>query len=140
MTYEAPASFSIGAETSPVKAPLGSVWQSWAPRASVPPLSFQAAWASSVAGGQTASSARPASPASAARRIASISTSDAERPFIFQLPATNGRTSGVMTGYSGISVDVVIIAGKPMQTIRRGLEGALQSAREKGEGPECSHR
>ena len=34
--------------------------------------------------------------ASAARRIASISAKDPERPFIFQLPATNGRTPGVI--------------------------------------------
>ena len=63
---------------------------------SLPPLSFHAACARRVAGGQTTSSAAPASPASAARRIASISTSDPESPFIFQLPATNGRTSGVI--------------------------------------------
>jgi len=40
-----------------------------------------------------------ASRASAARRIASISPRDAERPFIFQFPATNGRTPGVIEAF-----------------------------------------
>ncbi len=81
---------------SPVKAPLASGWQSWAPRLSSPPLIRQAACAMSVAGGQTSSSAEPDSPASAACRMASISARDPDRPFIFQLPATSGRTPGVI--------------------------------------------
>ena len=104
ITYWAPASLIIAAAMSPVKAPLSLAWQSCAPSATLPPFSAQAACASRVAGGQTASSAAPALPASTASRIALSSPSEAVRPFIFQLPATRGRTPGVMVRLSTTSL------------------------------------
>ena len=61
MTALAPASASISAEMSPVKAPDASAWQSWPPIATSEPRAAAANAASSVAGGQTIRSALPAS-------------------------------------------------------------------------------
>ena len=110
---------------SPVKAPLATGWQSWAPRLSSPPLILQAACASSVAGGQTSSSARPDSPASAACRMASISAKDPDRPFIFQLPATNGRTPGVIQASpASRRARLLSSALPPMQNMQASLDRA----------------
>ena len=49
------------------------------------------------------------------RRIASISARDPERPFIFQLPATSGRTPGVMSALSAFSWPGCYHAPTPMQ-------------------------
>src|SRR6185437_12252465 len=61
-----------------------------------PPASAEAAWPISVAGGQSATSATPASPRATAACMAAISPRAALTPFIFQFPATSGRTSGVI--------------------------------------------
>jgi hypothetical protein len=71
-------------------------WQSWPPRATALPVKAEQAWPISVAGGQIATSATPASPRSTPARRAAISPRSALRPFIFQFPATSGRTSGVI--------------------------------------------
>src|SRR5438445_644720 len=52
MTQLAPASRSMGAEMSPVRAPLGSVWQSCPPTATGLPRSMSATAARTVAGGE----------------------------------------------------------------------------------------
>ncbi len=83
---------------SPVNGPQGSVWQYWPPSAMATPAIVCAASVISVAGGHTAISATPASPRPTASAIAAISPSAALSPFIFQFPASSGRTSGVIGG------------------------------------------
>jgi hypothetical protein len=90
MTNQAPASFSISAEMSPVCAPEAAVWQSWPPIATTDPRARVANDATSVAGGQINRSALPASGSDTAM-IACSSAADADSPFIFQLPAISGR-------------------------------------------------
>ncbi len=90
MTAVAPASASISAAMSPVKAPLASAWQSWPPIVTGEPFAASASAATSVAGGQTITSALAAS-AAAPATILPNSAADAASPFIFQLPATSGR-------------------------------------------------
>src|ERR1700704_1118582 len=90
MTAEAPASLSISAEMSPVKAPDASAWQSWPPIASALPAARAAQAAINVAGGQTMRSTLGASRGAAAV-MRSSSARGVVRPFIFQLPATSGR-------------------------------------------------
>ena len=83
----------MAADVSPEQAPLAAGLAILRAQATLPPFSRAAAAAISVNGGQTAVRRRRFA-ASAALRIASISESHAARPFIFQLPATSGRTSG----------------------------------------------
>src|SRR5215204_869193 len=90
MTAEAPASASISAEISPVKAPSGSGWQSCPPMATGEPRVSSANAAISVAGGQISRSAAGVMPPAPAM-IARSSDADVFNPFIFQLPATSGR-------------------------------------------------
>ena len=90
MTALAPASLSISAETSPVNAPEGSAWQSWAPIATRDPRARAAKSASKVAGGQTRISIPGGRPGAAAM-IRSSSAAAALSPFIFQFPAISGR-------------------------------------------------
>ena len=92
ITAQAPASASISAAISPVWAPEAAAWQSWPPIPTGPPRAISANRATSVAGGQTISSALPAS-AAAPATIFSSSATEAASPFIFQLPATSGRTA-----------------------------------------------
>jgi len=97
MTQVAPASRSIGAEISPVCAPLGFAWQSCPPTITADPASMRATVKISVAGGQTSTSQPSPSPprrsrasaASGATICAAVSVS----PFIFQLPAIRGVIS-----------------------------------------------
>src|SRR5262245_55884497 len=89
MTALAPASLSISAERSPVKAPAGSARQSWAPIRTGLPAAAAANSATSVAGGHTRTSTAESS--RAAWAIRASSATEARRPFIFQLPATSGR-------------------------------------------------
>ena len=83
------------------------------------PLKAEAAWAISVAGGQMATSATPASPRSTPARIAAISPSVALTPFIFQFPAASGRTSGVIFASLLAAGNM---GGPPMQSRLRPLE------------------
>src|SRR5262245_58312224 len=91
----APASLSISAEMSPVKAPEASAWQSCAPIATGELRARVAKPAMSVAGGQTRRSMRVAS-APAPSMMALSSVADCCRPFIFQLPAISGRSALAM--------------------------------------------
>src|SRR5215467_10814513 len=92
----APASANISAEISPVWAPEGLGWQSCAPIVSaLEPATLLAKLATNVAGGQTRRSALEATPAAPAS-IASNSPNEDFNPFIFQLPAINGRMASVM--------------------------------------------
>src|SRR5216683_4900002 len=100
----APASPSISAEISPVWAPDALGWQSCAPTAIFEPRAFSAKAAISVAGGQTSRSALAATPGAPAS-MASNSTVEAFRPFIFQLPAISGRIASVMVGFPGEMFD-----------------------------------
>src|ERR1700730_4716194 len=87
----APASASISAEMSPVWAPDALGWQSCAPTLRVlEPRALSAKAAIRVAGGQTRRSALAAT-LEAPTSMASNSTEDDLRPFIFQLPAISGR-------------------------------------------------
>ena len=92
MTALAPASFSIAAEISPVKAPWSRAWQSWPPMAKAPgpAPTVWTARAIRVAGGQISTSQAGGFCASAAFS-ADSSPRLSPRPFIFQFPATNGR-------------------------------------------------
>src|SRR5258707_11680740 len=92
----APESASISAERSPVWAPEALGWQSWAPIAIFEPFARSAKPAIRLAGGQTNRSALAATLA-APSRIASNSTWEDLRPFIFQLPAISGRMASVMS-------------------------------------------
>src|SRR3954469_24976890 len=83
---------------SPVWAPLASTSKSGAPTAPVAPSQGPAPAATSVAGGQTSISARPAPPCLTASRIAAISARLARKPFIFPFPATSGFGRVVMAG------------------------------------------
>src|SRR5215471_3631530 len=95
----APASASISAEISPVWAPERLGWQSCAPTANdLAPLALAAKAETKVAGGQTRRSALAITPLLPAS-IASNSPMEAERPFIFQLPAISGRMASVMAGF-----------------------------------------
>ncbi len=95
MTRRAPASASISAEMSPVKAPLTSAWQSCPPISTCEPSSAWDMAASSVAGGQTATRAAAGSRSSAsATAVASLKA--AKRPFIFQFPAISSRVIRLM--------------------------------------------
>ena len=68
-------------------------WQSWAPTSSLDPAASRASAAISVAGGQIMASTPAAKPASPSRsRTRRASPSAAASPFIFQFPATSGRT------------------------------------------------
>ncbi len=88
------------AEMSPVWAPDALGWQSCAPTATVfEPPALSAKAAISVAGGQTSRSALSAT-SEAPASMASNSPREALRPFIFQLPAINGRMISVMAGFS----------------------------------------
>jgi hypothetical protein len=82
---------SISAATSPVWAPDGSAWQSWPPIATGEPRAARANSAIRVAGGHTIRSALLAN-AGAAAMILESSAAEAASPFIFQLPATSGRS------------------------------------------------
>src|SRR6266403_2281647 len=62
------------------------------------PRAFSAKAAINVAGGQTSRSALTATPGAPAS-MASNSAEEALRPFIFQLPAINGRMASVMAGF-----------------------------------------
>src|SRR5579871_6396963 len=95
MIAAAPASASISAEISPVCAPDGLGWQSWAPTATAVPRALSAKAAIRVAGGQTRRSALAAT-AGAPASMAANSPSAAFSPFIFQLPAIRGRMASVM--------------------------------------------
>src|SRR5262245_24102121 len=98
MTALAPASLSISAERSPVKAPTGSAWESWAPIRTELPAVAVANSATSVAGGHTRISTAASS--RAAWTIRASSDTEARRPFIFQLPATSGRRGArAISGY-----------------------------------------
>src|ERR1700689_3800880 len=103
MTALAPASASISADISPVWAPDGFGWQSCAPTLSVlEPRALSAKAAIRVAGGQTRRSALTAT-SGAPASMASNSTEDDLRPFIFQLPAISGRmASGIWVFPHGI--------------------------------------
>ena len=92
MTWLAPASFSISADTSPVWAPLALAWQFWPPTRSPLPRAASAIAATSVDGGQTSNSRslQPACFTPAATSLTSARAS-ARRPFIFQFPAISGR-------------------------------------------------
>src|SRR5215813_13511168 len=74
---------------SPVKAPLGSEWQSWPPISTMP-SELPANCIARVAGGHTMMSALSRS-VFAPATILQKSSWDAMRPFIFQLPAISGR-------------------------------------------------
>src|SRR3954469_15130821 len=91
MTAAAPASLSISAAISPVWAPDAFAWQSWPPKVSFEPFEAQANCASRVAGGQTIRSALSASLSAPALMPLNSAIED-DSPFIFQLPATSGRT------------------------------------------------
>src|SRR5262245_24661349 len=91
----APASLSISAEMSPVKAPEASAWQSCAPIATGELRARVAKPAISVAGGQIRRSMRVAS-GPAPSMMAANSVADCCRPFIFQLPAISGRSALAM--------------------------------------------
>src|SRR5262245_241140 len=98
MTALALASLSISAERSPVNAPAGSAWQSWAPIRTGLPAAAAANSATSVAGGHTRMSTAASS--RAAWAIRASSATEARRPFIFQLPATSGRRGArAISGY-----------------------------------------
>src|SRR5262245_8764569 len=98
MTALAPASLSISAERSPVKAPAGSAWQSWAPIRTGLPAAAAANSATRVAGGHIRISTAASSRAPWAIRASSAT--EARRPFIFQLPATSGRRGArAISGY-----------------------------------------
>src|SRR5215468_3747283 len=95
MTAVAPASLSISAAISPVNAPDASAWQSWPPMATEEPRACAAKAATSVAGGHTIRSARPARPPAPAMTLVS-SAAEPARPFIFQLPAIRGSGAPAM--------------------------------------------
>src|SRR5215467_12755453 len=95
ITAEAPASLSISAEMSPVKAPEASAWQSCAPIATGELRARVAKPAIRVAGGQTSRSMRVAS-GPAPSMIFKSSVADCCKPFIFQLPAMSGRSALAM--------------------------------------------
>src|SRR3979411_1012723 len=90
MTAEAPASLSISAEMSPVKAPDASARQSWPPIASALPPARAAQAALNVAGGHTMRS-RLGGSRGAGARMRARPARWVVSPFIFQLPATSGR-------------------------------------------------
>src|SRR5438128_51220 len=95
----APASASISAEMSPVLAPDALGWQSCAPTASVfEPRALSAKPAIRVAGGQTSRSALAAT-SEAPASMASNSTNEDLRPFIFQLPAISGRIASLISQF-----------------------------------------
>ena len=85
MTCVTPASTSIGAETSPVKAPSFSKCMFWAATATGEPLAAATTAASAVNGGAT--SASPAAPATPFRISSTSATASATVLYIFQLPA-----------------------------------------------------
>src|SRR5688500_9880322 len=94
----APRSASISAEISPVKAPDGSAWQSWAPIAIFDPSTSLANIIKRVAGGQIVRSTladRSAAPC----KILPSSAVESASPFIFQLPATSGRRVDAVIRY-----------------------------------------
>src|SRR3984893_975465 len=113
----APASASISAEISPVWAPDALGWQSCAPTLRVfEPRARSAKAAIRVAGGQTSRSALPAT-AGAPASMASNSTIEAFRPFIFQLPAISGRMASVISGSPRVLVvHALAEAGRQFQT------------------------
>src|SRR5579871_4248435 len=111
MIAAAPASASISAEISPVCAPDGLGWQSWAPTATAVPRALSAKAAIRVAGGQTRRSALAAT-AGAPASMAANSPSAAFSPFIFQLPAIRGRMGSVM---------VLILALSPRKALQKRL-------------------
>src|SRR5271165_6210 len=86
MKAAAPASFSMPAEMSPVKAPDSSARQSCPPTLSCEPDARDAADSINVAGGKTHKPTVSFDPTPALS--ASISERLARRPFIFQFPAT----------------------------------------------------
>ena len=90
ITMDAPASFSISAEMSPVWAPEAAAWQSCPPTLILPPFITALARRRMVAGGQTSTSHFSFTPFSMAPRRRG-SRRAAVVPFIFQFPATRGR-------------------------------------------------
>jgi len=97
MTKEAPTSFNISAEMSPVCAPNGLSWQDCPPIATGVRAQHAAAAAIKVAGGQISRSLVDAAPSFTIAHIAEISARALLRPCIFQLPATSGRGIVVMS-------------------------------------------
>ena len=96
MTCEAPASFSISAEMSPVCAPLSCQWQSWPPLLTGVRDRISDARDSSVAGTQSSASVSASRPLMKPCPIDISSFSEALVPFIFQLPATSGRMAEII--------------------------------------------
>jgi hypothetical protein len=96
MTEDAPASFSISAEMSPVWAPASAAWQSCPPVLTGVARSASEMRASSVAGTHSSASVSVSSPCMKPLPMATASVSEALVPFIFQLPATRGRIPGVI--------------------------------------------
>src|ERR1700733_2244557 len=97
MTALAPGSASLSGEISPVWAPDALGGQPGPPITSpFEPANFAANAAISVAGGQTSKSAFAAT-LEAPASMASNSAIEDRRPFIFQLPAINGRMTGLIS-------------------------------------------
>src|ERR1019366_4186730 len=86
MTCVAKRARSIGAETSPVKAPLGSGCRFWAPSFTIEPSRVRPTASSAVNGGHTTMSTSGTLPMSETSSAASAAPS-AGVLFIFQLPA-----------------------------------------------------
>src|SRR5579871_1361140 len=91
-TIAQPASTSMPAEISPVKAPDPSQYTSWAPRRTAEPFKTAPTAAIAVNGTQTAAS--PEADAAASRTAEARSTDWARFRFIFQFPARRGRRAG----------------------------------------------
>src|SRR5213075_2676901 len=118
----APASASISAEMSPVLAPDTLGWQSCAPTAIVfEPRALSAKPAIRVAGGQTRRSALAAR-SEAPANMASNSTNEDFRPFIFQLPAISGRIASLISQFplAGFGQACAIRAQRPLPDAAHG--------------------
>ena len=100
ITYSAPASRSISAEISPVKAPLASKWTFCAPILTQVPFAASTAGMRSTAGTQRTTS-HPFLPAVSSAVFATAAFASEGVMFIFQLPAMMTlRDSFFMSSYS----------------------------------------
>src|SRR5512142_883923 len=91
MTSLQPTSASIGADTSPVKAPCASPCTFWAARSTDEPARTCPTACSAVNGGATATCTFPAAPPSPSRSSFTSATASATVLCIFQFPQTNLR-------------------------------------------------
>src|SRR5262245_10658206 len=134
ITALAPASLSISAERSPVKAPAGSAWQSWAPIRTGLPAAAAANSATRVAGGHTRISTAASSRAPSAIRASSAT--EARRPFIFQLPATSGRRGArAISRYPPFRLSTQAVSRAPADTPGCACDGLPPPRQVARQGP-----